>query len=452
MLQQTTVKAVLPRYDLFLRRWPDVTALARAELGEVLAAWAGLGYYARARNLHACAREVAERMAGKFPSDEAGLRKLPGIGDYTAAAIAAIAFGKRATPVDGNIERVVARLFAVATPLPAAKAEIRALAETSDARDARRRLRAGDDGSWAPRSARRAARLAVSVRCGPTAAAMPRARRGAALSRGEERAPDAARRDLRRASAPTARCCCASGRCTACWAACWRRRHRLGPRDRAQRKVGARTTRRSRPNGRSCPASSSTLSRISTRSFRSIAPRSGSMPQPEARSSARALPLAQAARACRRRAAVSDAESSCCTRSTRAARRKAACGFELRPRRLAQGVDRLEAAFSLVMPEGPAVAGERALHMRADLVDRALRAGAGDRAVGADFRLVPRRRNRKAPCPARSARARPGRRTGCAARARLPLATCSESLASGASAVEPRSRRLGISSPRARCR
>ena len=130
MLQQTTVKAVLPRYDLFLRRWPDVAALARAELGEVLAAWAGLGYYARARNLHACARVVAERHGGRFPEDEAALRRLPGVGDYTAAAIAAIAFGKRATPVDGNIERVVARLFAVTTPLPAAKTEIRALAET----------------------------------------------------------------------------------------------------------------------------------------------------------------------------------------------------------------------------------------------------------------------------------------------------------------------------------
>jgi A/G-specific adenine glycosylase len=129
MLQQTTVKAVLPRYDLFLRRWPDVQALARAELGEVLAAWAGLGYYARARNLHACAREIADRHGGRFPEDEAGLRKLPGIGDYTAAAIAAIAFGARATPVDGNIERVVARLFAVTTPLPGAKPEIRALAE-----------------------------------------------------------------------------------------------------------------------------------------------------------------------------------------------------------------------------------------------------------------------------------------------------------------------------------
>jgi A/G-specific adenine glycosylase len=128
MLQQTTVKAVLPRYAQFLRRWPDVKALAAAELGEVLAAWAGLGYYARARNLHACAREVVARFGGGFPETEAGLRTLPGIGDYTAAAIAAIAFGARATPIDGNIERVVARTFAVTTPLPAAKAEIRALA------------------------------------------------------------------------------------------------------------------------------------------------------------------------------------------------------------------------------------------------------------------------------------------------------------------------------------
>jgi A/G-specific adenine glycosylase len=128
MLQQTTVKAVLPRYADFLRRWPNVNALATAELGEVLAAWAGLGYYARARNLHACAREVVEHHGGRFPATEAELRKLPGIGDYTAAAIAAIAFGARATPIDGNIERVVARLLAVATPLPAAKPEIRSLA------------------------------------------------------------------------------------------------------------------------------------------------------------------------------------------------------------------------------------------------------------------------------------------------------------------------------------
>ena len=130
MLQQTTVKAVTPRYVDFLRRWPDVTALADAELGAVLAAWAGLGYYARARNLHACARVVAQEHGGEFPSTEADLRKLPGVGAYTAAAIAAIAFGQRATPVDGNIERVVARLFALQTPLPAAKPEIKRLAES----------------------------------------------------------------------------------------------------------------------------------------------------------------------------------------------------------------------------------------------------------------------------------------------------------------------------------
>ena len=101
MLQQTTVKAVLPRYTDFLRRWPDVTALAGAELGEVLAAWAGLGYYARARNLHACAREVVERHGGRFPATEAGLRALPGIGDYTAAAIAAIASARAPRPSTG---------------------------------------------------------------------------------------------------------------------------------------------------------------------------------------------------------------------------------------------------------------------------------------------------------------------------------------------------------------
>src|SRR5262245_39825458 len=130
MLQQTTVKAVLPRYAAFLRQWPNVKALAAAELSQVLAAWAGLGYYARARNLHACARAVMTQHGGKFPKNEAALRELPGIGDYTAAAIAAIAFGQRATPVDGNIERVIARLFAVTTPLPAAKAEVKALAAT----------------------------------------------------------------------------------------------------------------------------------------------------------------------------------------------------------------------------------------------------------------------------------------------------------------------------------
>jgi A/G-specific adenine glycosylase len=124
MLQQTTVKAVAPYYAKFLARWPDLEALAVAPLDEVLAAWAGLGYYARARNLHACARALVERHGGQFPESESALSELPGIGAYTAAAIAAIAFDQPASPVDGNIERVVARLYAVATPLPAGKTEI----------------------------------------------------------------------------------------------------------------------------------------------------------------------------------------------------------------------------------------------------------------------------------------------------------------------------------------
>ena len=130
MLQQTTVKAVIPYYERFLARWPTVEALAAATRDDVLAAWAGLGYYSRARNLHKCAQIVSKEMAGRFPETEEGLRELPGIGPYTAAAIAAIAFGARTTPVDGNIERVVARLFAVKTPLPAAKPEIKRLART----------------------------------------------------------------------------------------------------------------------------------------------------------------------------------------------------------------------------------------------------------------------------------------------------------------------------------
>ncbi len=124
MLQQTTVKAVAPYYARFLARWPDLDALAAASLDDVLAAWAGLGYYARARNLHACARAVAENYGGEFPASESALRELPGIGAYTAAAIAAIAFDQRASPVDGNIERVIARLYAISIPLPAGKAEI----------------------------------------------------------------------------------------------------------------------------------------------------------------------------------------------------------------------------------------------------------------------------------------------------------------------------------------
>ncbi len=129
MLQQTTVKAVIPYYAAFLAKWPGVEALAAADMEDVLKAWAGLGYYARARNLHACARAVAEEHGGRFPDSEEELLTLRGIGPYTAAAIAAIAFGRRAAVVDGNVERVLARLFAVQTPLPAAGRELRALAE-----------------------------------------------------------------------------------------------------------------------------------------------------------------------------------------------------------------------------------------------------------------------------------------------------------------------------------
>jgi A/G-specific adenine glycosylase len=130
MLQQTTVAAVIPYFEHFTARWPTVEALAAAEDGDVLAAWAGLGYYARARNLLACARAVANDHGGHFPSTEEALLSLPGIGAYTAAAITAIAFGERAVVVDGNVERVVARLFAVEEPLPGAKPALRALTDT----------------------------------------------------------------------------------------------------------------------------------------------------------------------------------------------------------------------------------------------------------------------------------------------------------------------------------
>ncbi|KAB2919513.1 MAG: A/G-specific adenine glycosylase [Hyphomicrobiaceae bacterium] len=130
MLQQTTVGAVIPYYERFLRRWPDVAALAAADLDDVLAAWAGLGYYSRARNLHKCAKLVATEHGGRFPDTPEALGELPGIGPYTAAAIAAIAFGAAAMPVDGNIERVTARLFAAKDALPGAKAKIRRLAQS----------------------------------------------------------------------------------------------------------------------------------------------------------------------------------------------------------------------------------------------------------------------------------------------------------------------------------
>lgn len=130
MLQQTGVKTVGPYFEKFLTRWPDVGALGRASLDDVLRMWAGLGYYSRARNLHACAVAVLRDHGGVFPDTEDGLRELPGIGLYTAAAIAAIAFGRRTMPVDGNIERVVSRLFAVEEPLPQAKPLIQQLAAT----------------------------------------------------------------------------------------------------------------------------------------------------------------------------------------------------------------------------------------------------------------------------------------------------------------------------------
>jgi A/G-specific adenine glycosylase len=130
MLQQTTVKAVGPYFEKFVTRWPDIAALARASLDDVLRMWAGLGYYSRARNLHACAVAVMRDHGGVFPDTEEGLRALPGIGRYTAAAIAAIAFERRTMPVDGNIERVVSRLYAVEDALPQAKPHIQDLAAT----------------------------------------------------------------------------------------------------------------------------------------------------------------------------------------------------------------------------------------------------------------------------------------------------------------------------------
>jgi len=129
MLQQTTVTAVISYYSKFLTRWPTVTKLAAASLDDVLHAWQGLGYYARARNLHKCAQVVVTKYGGHFPDNEAELMRLPGIGSYTAAAMSAIAFGKKATPIDANIERVISRVYAIEEPLPRSKKLVRTYAE-----------------------------------------------------------------------------------------------------------------------------------------------------------------------------------------------------------------------------------------------------------------------------------------------------------------------------------
>ena len=161
MLQQTGVKTVGPYFEKFLARWPDVAALGRASLDDVLRMWAGLGYYSRARNLHACAVAVVRDHDGVFPDTEEGLQALPGIGPYTAAAIAAIAFDRWTMPVDGNIERVVSRLFAVEQALPQAKPVIQELATTLLGAS-----RAGDEKSRAGDSAQALMDLGASI-CTP---------------------------------------------------------------------------------------------------------------------------------------------------------------------------------------------------------------------------------------------------------------------------------------------
>src|SRR5258708_7961901 len=171
MLQQTGVKTVRPYFEKFLARWSDVDALSRASLDDVLRMWAGLGYYSRARNWDACAVAVKREHGGAFPDTEEGLRALPGIGPYTAAAIAAIAFGRRTMPVDGNIERVVSRLFAVEEPLPQAKPLIQQLAATllaggKKARAGDAKSRAGDAKSRAGDSAQALMDLGSSI-CTP---------------------------------------------------------------------------------------------------------------------------------------------------------------------------------------------------------------------------------------------------------------------------------------------
>ena len=128
MLQQTTTKAVAPYYSKFLKKWPNVDALACESEETIMAAWAGLGYYSRARNLIKCAKEIVENHNSMFPEDERSLLMLPGVGPYTAAAIRSIAFNKKAVVIDGNVDRVIVRLYGIRTPIANSKAKIRSLA------------------------------------------------------------------------------------------------------------------------------------------------------------------------------------------------------------------------------------------------------------------------------------------------------------------------------------
>lgn len=192
MLQQTTVAAVIPRYLRFLERWPTVAGLASAPIEEVLSEWSGLGYYARARNLHKAAVAVVGDCRGQFPDTEEGLAALPGVGAYTAAAVAAIAFGRRAVVIDGNIERVFARWFAIDAPLPAGKRDIRKIAET-----AWPKLRSGD-------FAQGLMDLGASV-CAPRAADCSRCPIAEGCAARREGAPETYPRRMPKSARPTRR-------------------------------------------------------------------------------------------------------------------------------------------------------------------------------------------------------------------------------------------------------
>jgi len=253
MLQQTTVAAVRAYYKKFLDLWPTVEDLAAADDANVMAAWAGLGYYARARNLLACAREVAR--LGGFPRTEEGLRTLPGLGAYTAAAVAAIAFGQRAVVVDANVERVVSRLFAIAEPLPAGRSAIRAATETitPDRRAgdfAQAMMDLGSSICTVRSPAACCARSRQTAR--PEQTARPRTFR----SRPRRRRSPCGRAGPTGSSA-AARWCSSRARPRACWAGCARCQMMAGP-----PALMATPRRRSRANGAKA-ASFATVSRIS---------------------------------------------------------------------------------------------------------------------------------------------------------------------------------------------